>query len=488
MQRIQWKISHKGLIVVAVPLLFEIAFVAGLVGMLRTADQQALELTRSRELVSLASDLDNTLAYAGYALISWKMVPSERLVKRYEDLVAHASKVRARMKDLAQDRQSRQQLVAGVDEACSQVTFLTSNFRRPQDSSMLFLMNKGAYLGQIQRAYGVLYDKTQELIVDEGNVQSGSSNLATQSKSFIYTLIGLAVLFNVALTCALAIYFSKSITRRIGVLTDNAQRFSKGSSLNAPVTGDDEIASLDRVFHKMTTDLRETEQRKQDFVSMITHDLRSPLTSIRTISATLAEGAEARADAEDRQRIGVLERSLDRMINLVNDLLDIDKIEAGLLVLDLSPTNFQEVLESAIESVRHLAEHRDIKITSAADVAEVDIDQKRIGQVLVNLIANAIKFSPRGSTVSVIAECDDRWLTVKVIDTGKGIPEEQLNSIFDRFKQAGDGSAQGGSGLGLAISKALVELHHGTIGVESSADKGSTFWFKVPLRQQTGEN
>jgi signal transduction histidine kinase len=239
----------------------------------------------------------------------------------------------------------------------------------------------------------------------------------------------------------------------------------------------------------MAKDLQDTEQRKQEFVSMITHDLRTPLTSMRTVLTTLAESTESRKDEDDSQRIGVLERSVDRMINLVNDLLDIDKIEAGLLVLDFTRTNFKEVLESSIESLQHLASQREIKIAHQPVDIEVDLDRKRMGQILVNLIANAIKFSPRGSTVSVDVSSDDKCLTVKVIDTGRGIPEQQLGAIFDRFKQVeqADSTRHGGSGLGLSITKALVELHHGTIGVESSPEKGSTFWFRIPIRQDAVE-
>ena len=251
------------------------------------------------------------------------------------------------------------------------------------------------------------------------------------------------------------------------------------------MTGDDEIAALDGVFHKMAKDLQDTEQRKQEFVSMITHDLRTPLTSMRTVSTTLAESAEGRHDADDRQRITVLERSLDRMIGLVNDLLDMDKIEAGLLVLDCTSKNFNEALKAAIDSVRYLAEQRHIQIDSQSVDVSVELDEKRMGQILINLLANAIKYSPRGSTISIVTKVEGPLLTVQVIDKGRGIPQALLQTIFDRFRQVekSDSSIRGGSGLGLSIAKALVELHHGSIGVASRLGQGSTFWFQIPIRQ-----
>src|ERR1700733_7937646 len=435
MQRVQLKISHKGLILVAVPLVFEIAFVVCLIQMLKTAEHEATELAQSRAIVSCASELDKSLAYAGYSLSSWKVTQSDRLVKRYDMLVARAQKVCARLTELSGNDERLRRHSAHIQEIADRIISLTSNFRRPSDSAMLMLMNKGTYLAQVERAYEALYDETQSLMNEEESIQIGGSNSELRSKAIIYGLIDLAVVLNVGLTVALAIYFSRSITKRVDVLTENAQRLAQGNSLNAPVTGQDEIASLDRVFHKMAKDLRETEQRKQDFVSMITHDLRTPLTSMRTVSTTLAEGADVRHDEEDRQRISVLERSLDRMINLVNDLLDMDKIEAGLLQLDFSLSNFTDVLESSIESVRHLADRRQIKIAAGNVDVEIEVDRKRIEQVIVNLLANAVKYSPHGSTVSVAANTDGAFLTVRVTDTGRGIPAQHLDQIFDRFKQ-----------------------------------------------------
>lgn len=485
MPRLQLKIAHKGLILVAVPLIFEIAFVVCLLQMLKAADFQATELTQSREVIACASELDKSLAYAGEALSSYKMTQSERLAKRYDDMVAESKKLCAHLTDLAKTREGIRPRVTRINEICTQIIQVTANFRRPQDSVMLMLGDKAASMRQLEHAYDALFDQTQALTAEEQTRLAGGSDSQNRSRATIYTLIYSAVLFNIALCFGLAVYFSKSITGRIGILTENTSRLARGGSLKEPVTGEDEIAALDRVFHKMANNLRDTERRKQDFVAMITHDLRTPLTSMRTITATLAEDALARNDAADCERVKVLERSLERMINLVNDLLDIDKIEAGLLLLDCQPTKFDEVLEQAIESVRHLAQQRDIKIQSTALDARAEIDSKRMGQILVNLVANAVKYSHRGASVVVEAKADNDKITVKIIDSGRGIAAEHLDQIFDRFKQVEktDSTVRGGSGLGLSITKSLVELHHGTIGVNSSPGKGSTFWFEIPCRQ-----
>lgn len=485
MQQVQLKISHKGLILVAVPLIFEIVFVISLVHMLRTAEEVAAQTAHSKAVVACASDLDRTVGYAGYALSGWKATQSARFIKRYDSLVARAEVLRRNLTELCKDDDRLRRHAARLNELTVQVIMLTSNFCRPNDSAMLTLMDKATYLAQMQRSYEALTDETQKLIDEEEQVQAGGSTSELRSKTIINALIGIFLLVSIVLTIVLEVFFSKSITNRLGVLTENTKRMAQGNPLIAPMTRQDEIGQLDLFFHKMAQDLRDTEQRKQEFVAMITHDLRTPLTSMRTLSTTLAEGAADRKDEDDCQRIRVVQRNLDRMINLVNDLLSMDKIEAGLLTLDISLVHFHDVLESSLESIRHLAEQRELAISADNFDVQAEIDQKRIGQVLVNLLSNAIKYSRHGSTVTIDAKSDGTWLTVRVTDEGRGIPKEHIDKIFDRFKQVdkSDSTLQGGSGLGLAISKALIELHRGTIGVDSSPGKGSTFWFRLPLRQ-----
>lgn len=376
MPRVRLKISHKGLILVAVPLVFEIAFVVCLLQMLKTADNDAAELAQSRAVVACASELDKSVAKAGYALSSYKVARSPGFLKRYDALAARSLELCDRLSELSQGNERRQKHATSINELTKRIIKLMSSFRDPENSGLFLLMNKATFVSQLEHAWEAESDEMLALNKEEEEIQTGGSNSALRNKAILYGLIDLVALLNVAVTVALAMYFSKSITRRIGVLTNNTERLAKRDELNALVTGDDEIAALDVVFHQMAKDLRETEQRKQDFVSMITHDLRTPLTSMRTVSTTLAEGADDRNDDEDRQRIGVLERSLDRMISLVNDLLDMDKIDAGLLELDFESAKVGDVVNSSLETVRHLAEQRKINIEVETIDDEIKMDQK----------------------------------------------------------------------------------------------------------------
>ncbi len=234
------------------------------------------------------------------------------------------------------------------------------------------------------------------------------------------------------------------------------------------------------------TERHELERLKQEFVAIVSHDLRSPLTSIQGSLTLLDTGAFGQLDKTGKKIIETCETSAQRLIRLVNDLLDVEKLEAGKFDMELETIELAPVLERSIEAVRQFGRQQLIDVTLTGEDATVCADVDRIEQVLINLLSNAIKFSPAGSTVEVSMEKLGRFTEVRVKDSGCGIPASHLEAIFERFKQvrAADAKKKGGTGLGLAICKAIIEQHGGQIGVDSREKAGSTFWFRLPLTEE----
>jgi len=224
------------------------------------------------------------------------------------------------------------------------------------------------------------------------------------------------------------------------------------------------------------------EQAKRDFLSTISHELRTPLTSIRGSLALIAAGVMGDVPAEIRRMIDLAERNSTRLLALINDLLDIERMESGRMEMELRDVALDPILTRSAESVRALSDQQNISIQVASSGCHVRADEHRIAQVLINLLSNAIKFSPRDSVVDVTTVCSDSMAEVRVTDQGRGVPEAARQRIFERFAQvdASDSKAKGGAGLGLAICKAIVDQHGGEIGVSSAEGAGSTFWFRLP--------
>ncbi len=238
------------------------------------------------------------------------------------------------------------------------------------------------------------------------------------------------------------------------------------------------------VAHDITKQ-KEIERLKQEFVAMISHDLRTPLMTVQMTLSMLNNDVLGKLPEGAKKQVSGAESSVQRLISLINDLLDIEKMEAGKLQIIIDDVMVQDVFERTLVAVDAFAKHHGVLLHFEPSEIEFRADGDRLVQVLVNLVSNAIKFSPKDSLVRLEAVQVDETVEVRVIDQGRGIPAEFIDSIFDRFQQveAADATKKGGTGLGLAICKAIVEAHQGEIGIESEEGRGCTFWFRLPLHR-----
>jgi signal transduction histidine kinase len=288
----------------------------------------------------------------------------------------------------------------------------------------------------------------------------------------------------------LAVAFNMSTTRRLLTLAENSQRLATGEALLPEIDGNDEIKIVDRAFRDMATALDKAEKEraalerlKQEFVALIGHELRTPLTSMRGFLSLLSANMFGELNDDGKQYTSRMDSETRRLIDLINDLLDIEKLEAGQLALSLQLTSSGRIISRAIDSVGALSTAASIKIESNAEDFPLTADEDRLVQVLINLLSNAVKFSPPGTTVSIGVSSNSDKMTFSVKDQGCGIPAEYKVRIFEKFQQVRKNgqSNRGSSGLGLAICKAIVEQQGGRIEVESGAEQGSTFSFTIPI-------
>lgn len=233
------------------------------------------------------------------------------------------------------------------------------------------------------------------------------------------------------------------------------------------------------------TERHVVEQLKQEFISMVSHELRSPLNSVLGFLEMLPEGIYGELNSTGQEKVSVAERNVNRLIRLINDLLEIDRTEAGRLSMEISDIPIKPLIDRSVDAVKALADKENITIQVSDSDTIVTADGDRIVQVIVNLLSNAIKYSPAGGKIEVSTLTQEDWLEVRVKDEGRGIPEKYKALIFEKFQQvnSSDWRQKGGTGLGLAISKAIVDQLNGSIGVESEEGKGSTFWFRLPIKK-----
>ena len=231
------------------------------------------------------------------------------------------------------------------------------------------------------------------------------------------------------------------------------------------------------------TERRGVDRLKREFMSSISHELRTPLTSIRGSLGLLAGGVLGPLSAEAGEIVAVAERNAVRLIGLINDILDLERLEGGRLEMELESVEISPIVTRALEAVQSFADQAGVSLVAEPASVRVRADADRLVQVLVNLLSNAVKFSPAGSTVTVRVVPGPSMAEFQVEDRGRGVPPALREAIFERYRQveASDSRRKGGVGLGLAICKSIVEQHGGSIGVRDAEGAGSTFWFRIAL-------
>jgi two-component system sensor histidine kinase GlrK len=294
----------------------------------------------------------------------------------------------------------------------------------------------------------------------------------------------------IATACLLAIvlmslFITKSITRPIGLLKNKTREIAQGNfEGKLLVRSPPEIGELAAAINLMCDKLQELDRVKADFFAYMSHELRTPLTAIKEGTGLLLDGVGGETTDKQRKLLGILAEESNRLINVVSSLLDLSKMEAGMMVYDFEVTHVDPLIKRAVAEITPLVEAKRIKLESDVEgsLVPVRIDPERILQVLRNLLGNAVKFTPNGGLVRIAAKPADGKLAISVKDSGPGIAAESLTSIFEKFNQGNRQSpyTRQGTGLGLAIAKTIITTHGGKIWAESEVGKGSTFVFVLP--------
>ena len=723
--RLELKIKHKGLILVAVPLLFELVFLAVLSGLLRQAEYKTWQEMHSKTIVYESGALSRLFHDAGIAMGGYALTKSPLFRERFDSIVASIPREFKHLQKLVGRNASQKGSVKRLESYTNSGLKLLSSARDAIELGGEGIPRVRSLYSEMKGVSKKINDELDSLTAESRKIEEEGPSARKQSDQLVRVFLAVGVLFNIGLTFLLSYFFSNGITKRLFILTDNANRLARDEQLSEPIKGTDEIAHLDAVFHNMaealteasrkeraivenaadvicsidadnkftkispackklwgyepaeligtrylnlviSDDVEETaiatralregqhtasfetrtyrkdrsivtvlwsafwspsensmfcvahdiserklieealkeserrvrsiientlvslividrfgmielvnpqteksfgypaeaildqnigvlfpefmaaeenfieelfsqssnriadlemmradgelfpvefslslletnegtryianildvserqefEKLKREFVSTVSHELRTPLTSIRGSLTLLNTGMMGNLNEKGMRMVSIAERNTIRLINLINDILDVERLASGRVDMQFDNAEVTSIVERSVESVRSFAEQHSVKIEADKTESKVHADADRIIQVVINLLSNAVKFSPKDSTVNLAIKEEEQWVEIRVIDRGRGIPEKYKALVFERFQQVevSDAKRKGGTGLGLAICKGIIEQHHGSIGVESEEGKGSTFWFRLPKSSQT---
>lgn len=300
-----------------------------------------------------------------------------------------------------------------------------------------------------------------------------------ERRTWTWVVLGLGAAAGLALVGSGIVAFR--MTRSVRQLSVATRAVADGS-FSAPIAvrARDEVGDLARSFNAMAQKLRQIDEMKEEFFATISHDLKSPLGSISEAAYLLREGVTGSLTPRQARLVSIIGSSSDRILGLVNRLLDLSRLRSGVLPLESGPVDLAPLVERVVEELRPQAETADVLLEHERLGTDftVEGDEERLAEVVINLATNALRFTPKGGQVRVHLTDGGREVLLAVEDTGVGIPAEALPGIFDRYRQVR--RDRGGSGLGLAIVRGVVDAHGGRVTVESSEGKGTCFTVSLP--------
>ncbi|MBX9690521.1 MAG: cell wall metabolism sensor histidine kinase WalK [Candidatus Obscuribacterales bacterium] len=588
-------LAQKAIVLVCVPLVFEIAFVGILAQLLRQAEFERAQEAHAKDVQSQVNVILGMIIDAGAGLVISEFAKSKRIRERYGSTADRAKEEFANLLRLVSGHPEEEAAVAHISELNTDIRRILKRAKQDsEDDNKLGLVRDFATLQSLMTQFS---QATNEVTEKQREIARAKSRASIRARNSIINFLYLGVFFNIALAVGLALYFNRGTSSRMIILMDNTRRLAKGMQLNPQIGGNDEIAHLDKTFNEMAealaiaarkeraiienardlicsldsnlkfsavnpaavqvwgytpdeligkgldllvpddeiekssetfkrireslnsipiesritkkdgseiemlwsvqwspqeeryfcvahdiTERKQIERMKREFVAMVSHDLRTPLTSIQGFLSLLEAGAFGDLSQSGMENLSIADSSISRLIKLINDLLDAERLESGKLELNLSEVSSADILREAANAVETFAQQQGLKLLVENSAIKLKADADRLIQVLINLLSNAVKFSPEGGQITVSARVVEDFVEFSVKDEGRGIPAEDLDAVFERFKQVKktDAKIKRGTGLGLAICKAIVEKHQGSIGVLSEEGKGSRFWFRIP--------
>jgi signal transduction histidine kinase len=441
----------------------------------------SLEISEQNNDLQLALDIGNAISELDILTYEYLLHHETRMEEQWEKKYNSGAKI---LRNAAGAEELQQDYI-DVGRIFLQVT---KNYQKTQS-----LIQAEVSQDKIDTSLLLEERLVTNLLIASQSIISKSNSLSKKSFSEITKIQRIANSFVLSLMLILVVIISlsslliaRSISKPLNILIDGTRIIGAGNLTHkVNVESEDEISELADFFNKMAVNLGKIDQVKTQFLAMTSHELKTPIVPIKLQLELLLQDKKGKLNQKQKQRVLMIQQNTNHLLRLIDDVLDISKMHAGKFTLLPEKNNLNDTIKLVLKNFNSEASKKKIKlIAKLSQINEIDFDQKRIYQVITNLVGNAVKFTQKGSIkISTIKK--SKFILVKIQDTGIGIAKKDKMRIFDPFTQVKPSYQikNKGTGLGLAISKNIIKVHGGEIAVNSTVNKGSTFYFTLPLNK-----
>lgn len=448
--------KHKAILLVIIPLAFEMIILASLWSLLQQSEHEAAREARSKSIADSTASISRSLADGATSMALFWMTRDKTQQERYKSAMDTLDPSIQQLKVLCSDNAEELKIIAKLENSSEQTKKLLNQLDESIDGSgeKLGALSAAEIRSEAKHCIKSLAKDLQEFeaIEQARGIVRPKSEQQFRSSVKTWLLVGIACNISIALAIA---YTLTAAYQKLAVSEQN---------------------------------LRESNDARKHLTAMIGHDLRSPLTALRLVLQSFLQGAYGMQNDVALERLRTSHKSVDSLVDLINDLLDVEKADAGMMELSRAEHHLDDIVLDAIDRIQPVADAKEISIDHNIQPITINCDGRRVERVLVNLLANAVKFSPESTAIRVSANQVGDQIELHVIDSGRGIPKELQATVFERYSQVEGQDETSGTGLGLSNCKVIVQAHGGELGVNSELGAGSDFWFRLPAPLRTSSN
>lgn len=479
------RLVQKATLLIAVPVVVELATVALLIAASLQLDEAGIRAMNAKRVLGLCQELQGKMGFRTMQLTGtlYSFAPSNK-----QSYIAEMGGTFSKLEQLTRNNPAASKAVERLHK--SSIRFATGmeelahGYSSKSGALALYRFSEASeFVESMSLTFLEMTRSLSELSDIYSKIERDFEPAAIQARTRLRNCITAVIIVNIVLVVALGYLSRKHMIARLKQLMSNIHTFGKSSASPARLSGDDELAELDAAFAAVWAERQKLDDIRKSMTAMVSHDLRIPLTSMNLTLDVIFDLESDTLRPDLLHKLKRLRFEVDRLRRLANTLLDIEKIESDELETKIEEVSLTTIVQTSIDSLKPFARSSNVTLEDNSDKASLlKCDEDRTIQVLINLLGNAIKFSPKGSTVTVSSDASDDHIRIRVADKGPGVPPDQQRLLFKKFSQL-EQSAETkklGTGLGLYICKMLITAQKGQIGFEPGEDKGSVFWFELP--------